>query len=127
MKRKYRPPLLLDIFGRSLEISKVNPSTPVAVVTPLVIESCPKSKVCGKIIERPTGLPVAKAKVSIIYGNKKVNEVLTDIDGHFNFSNLALGNYTLLVTKRGYIQIEKSIIIKTHGAFHILALQPYVH
>lgn len=62
----------------------------------------------GEVTDKTTGSPIANAGVELQPSDYKAT---TGSDGHFEFSNLLKGNYTLIVSKAGYSPYESQIFI----------------
>lgn len=62
----------------------------------------------GKVVERGTGAPVAKASVTLVRtGSSEMNppKVDTDAEGKFKFEDLKAGTYLVLAEKTGYSRV----------------------
>src|SRR5512146_1323278 len=61
-------------------------------------------KIAGTVVDRFTGQPLADATVILAPVNQRRDEITirTGSDGHFLFSNLAAGRYSLGAKRRGY-------------------------
>jgi len=62
-------------------------------------------KIAGTVVNANTGTPLAQARISIARAKDpgKFTSIVTSEDGHFEFSQLAAGKYTLQGAKRGFI------------------------
>ncbi len=62
-------------------------------------------KIAGTVVNAMTGTPLAQARISIAETRDrgKVLSVMTSENGHFEFSQLKPGKYSLQGTKRGFI------------------------
>jgi len=62
-------------------------------------------KIAGTVVSSTTGAPLSQARVSITdtKNSGKLNSMITSEDGHFEFSRLKPGKYSLRGAKRGFI------------------------
>jgi hypothetical protein len=62
-------------------------------------------KIAGTVVSATTGTPLSQARISIARTTDpgKFTSIVTSEDGHFEFSQLAAGKYTLQGAKRGFI------------------------
>ena len=70
-------------------------------------------KIRGRIVDSVSKQPIEYATISLISkeGNKVIDGTTTDTNGVFRLSNIADGNYKLLIYFIGYNNIEKSDVI----------------
>ena len=61
----------------------------------------------GTVVDKATGEPIRSAGVELSPGGMKT---VTGSEGQFEFTELAPGNYTLIITKAGYSDFASSII-----------------
>ena len=61
----------------------------------------------GTVVDKATGEPIKSAGVELSPGGLKT---VTGSEGQFEFTELAPGNYTLIITKAGYSDFASSII-----------------
>ena len=79
-----------------------------ASIKPIVLGSL-KGSLTG-LVKDASGVPVGNAVVAL---NGSGLDVLTDVDGVFNFANAPVGAYTLSVSKLGHISASRAVQIKT--------------
>ena len=62
-------------------------------------------KTAGTVVSSTTGAPLSQARISLaeIRDREKVTTMITSEDGHFEFSQLKAGKYSLQGAKRGFI------------------------
>ncbi len=62
-------------------------------------------KIAGTIVSSTTGAPLSQARISIaeVRGRELVTSMITSDDGHFEFSQLKAGKYSLQGTKHGFL------------------------
>ena len=76
-----------------------------------VYSSCTQEElpggIYGTVVDKATGEPIRSAGVELSPGGMKT---VTGSEGQFEFTELAPGNYTLIITKAGYSDFASSII-----------------
>jgi hypothetical protein len=60
----------------------------------------------GRILETSAGLPVGKAEVRLLRAGAVVETTTTASDGTFSFKSVAPGDYTMLISARGYVTVR---------------------
>lgn len=64
-----------------------------------------KFRIAGTLVNSITGEPIAKAQMTLapVGARDQITTFVTGADGHFSFSGLVLGKYSLMARRRGYI------------------------
>ena len=70
----------------------------------------------GGTVTDPSGARVAEARVALVRAAGVVQETRTDNSGHFLFSDVAEGSYSLIVEAQGLSQREKTTVTVGAGA-----------
>jgi hypothetical protein len=70
----------------------------------------------GTVVDAGSQAPLRDARVQLV---ELVRSVPTDKDGHFEFSNIAPGRYTLTVSTIGYIFVKRSLDLSPNTDLHL--------
>jgi hypothetical protein len=64
-----------------------------------------KFRITGTLVNSITGEPIANAQVTVspVTARDQITTFITGADGHFSFSGLVSGKYSLMARRRGYI------------------------
>src|SRR5712664_2076037 len=105
--------LLARTFGLILAVSGFALLQPglagAAQNTKLALQESSKAgqafKIAGTVVSSTNGAPLSQARISIaeVRGRELVASMITSEDGHFEFSQLKAGKYSLQGAKRGFL------------------------
>lgn len=75
----------------------------------------------GTVIESTTGNPISDIEVQL---HENENTAMTDSTGHFEFSGLESGKYTLYIEADGYKEHEQEVDLTKGDATVTVKLEP---
>ena len=86
-------------------------SLSIILFATLLWQGCEKDElpgsIYGTVVDKATGEPIKSAGVELSPGGLKT---VTGSEGQFEFTQLTPGNYTLLITKTGYVDFATSTV-----------------
>ena len=82
-----------------------------------------QDRIDGTVLDATTSNPIQGAQVTIAEMSKSILDV-TDATGKFSFTELNIAEYTLIVTKKGYLHAEIGVTAKKDEDDRVITLQP---